>query len=85
MFVVSSRERIEEMHAAHDSQDWEKLRELAHWLKGAGGTAGFSVFTMPAKRLEQLARDEQHSEAGTVIAELAGLCDRLEAPAAITS
>ena len=28
--------------------------EIAHWLKGAGGTAGFDGFTEPASRLEKL-------------------------------
>ena len=40
--------KIEEFHAALNSHDWEKLAQLAHWLKGTGGTIGFDVFTEKA-------------------------------------
>ena len=36
-----------------------RWRNLAHWLKGSGGTAGFHVLTEPAKRLEQAAKQNQ--------------------------
>ena len=41
-------------HAAALKQDFQELARLAHWLKGAGGTAGFPTFTQPAKHLESL-------------------------------
>ena len=35
------------------------LAELAHWLKGAGGTVGYDVFTKPARLLETAAKSRQ--------------------------
>lgn len=43
------------MREAISLHDDEWLSELAHWLKGSGGTAGFDLFTQPAKALQQLA------------------------------
>ena len=37
--------------------DLDELAQLAHWLKGSGGTAGFHEFTDLARELEQLARE----------------------------
>ena len=33
------------MHHAWAVGDFSELAQLAHWLKGAGGTAGFPAFT----------------------------------------
>jgi HPt (histidine-containing phosphotransfer) domain-containing protein len=50
------------MQAAHQEADLAKLAELAHWLKGAGGTIGFECFTEPARRLEQVAKQSRMEE-----------------------
>ncbi len=47
-----------EMQRAIDFLDFEELANLAHWLKGAGGTVGFDVFTEPAAELEQAAKSQ---------------------------
>jgi HPt (histidine-containing phosphotransfer) domain-containing protein len=50
---------------------------LAHWLKGAGGTVGFHVFTEPAKRLQELAQQGQAEEIDGAIAEIVDLSARI--------
>lgn len=56
-FVDGLPSRIEKMQEAIEQDDLEQLRQLAHWLKGAGGTVGFDCFTQPAARLEALAKN----------------------------
>ena len=44
------------MQDALDSTDLVELGQHAHWFKGAGGTAGFAVFTEPAAEIERRAK-----------------------------
>ncbi len=55
-FESRLREKLAAMRTAVADRDWEALAQLAHWLKGSGGTAGFHDFTDLAKELERLAR-----------------------------
>jgi HPt (histidine-containing phosphotransfer) domain-containing protein len=71
------------MQRAQQQQDLAELARLAHWLKGAGGTAGFPAFTLPAKRLEAVVRDQQLDQIEAAIAELLAVAQRIRiAPAA---
>jgi HPt (histidine-containing phosphotransfer) domain-containing protein len=69
------------MAAACERADFDELAELAHWLKGAGGTVGFNCFTQPARQLEQLAQQQRAAEAEACLRTLAALGDRLAVPA----
>jgi two-component system, sensor histidine kinase len=51
-FVARFQVRLGTMHAAMDAADLIELKSLAHWLKGAGGTAGFQPLTETAFELE---------------------------------
>ena len=57
--------------------DLRSLGEMAHWLKGTGGTVGFDCFTEPAQRLEQLSKSRSCEEISACLDELADLADRL--------
>ena len=58
-FVPRLSEKIDAMERAAREEDFRQLAELAHWLKGAGGTVGFAAFTEPASMLEQTAKRGQ--------------------------
>ena len=51
--------RIAAMQQAAKNATYKELAQLAHWLKGAGGTAGFAALTEPARRLEGFVHDQQ--------------------------
>ncbi len=55
-FVLNLDAKLEEFRAAAAEQNYRHLAELAHWLKGSGGTVGFSEFMEPAKELEEAAK-----------------------------
>jgi signal transduction histidine kinase/CheY-like chemotaxis protein len=67
---------------AFAERDYEELARLAHWLKGAGGTVGFDVFTEPAERLEDAARAAADHDIAQSLAEIRDYAARLEVPAA---
>ena len=51
-FVARLQVRLASMHVAMAAGDLIELKSLAHWLKGAGGTAGFQPLTETAFELE---------------------------------
>ena len=79
-FVASLPEKMDRFQNAWATQDLEELARLAHWLKGAGGTVGFHVFTQPAARLQQLAQQGELLEIEAAVAEILDLVDRIEIP-----
>jgi len=79
-FVQRLGEKLQAMSRAWSAEDLTELSHLAHWLKGSGGTAGFAVFTEPAKRLEQLAKNEQRGDIEAAVAELHELAGRIVVP-----
>jgi hypothetical protein len=54
--------------------------QLAHWLKGAGGTVGFDVFFEPALELEGLAKQGDRGAIGAALGQLDALAARIVVP-----
>ena len=80
MFARRLNEKLNEMDTSWQHRDFKRLAELAHWLKGSGGTVGFDAFTEPAKTLESLAKAGRADEIEATLRELRGLANRLVIP-----
>jgi CheY-like chemotaxis protein len=76
-FIEHLHKQLAAMQRAAETRDFAELGRLTHWLKGAGGTAGFPDFTQPARRLESLVKDQQCDEIEAAVAELLGLAGRV--------
>ncbi len=76
-FVSRLGQKLEAMQVALEAGDAGELADLGHWLKGAGGTVGFDVFTEPAETLERLAREGELSELAPLVPELQRLAQRI--------
>jgi HPt (histidine-containing phosphotransfer) domain-containing protein len=61
-FVERFRFKLTEMHDAHAVENWQSLGNLAHWLAGAGGSAGFPALTNSARELESTLLRGEFSE-----------------------
>jgi signal transduction histidine kinase/DNA-binding response OmpR family regulator len=84
MFVSELPARLETIAAAAAAQDLERLRTLAHQLKGAAGGYGFPSITEAAKRLEDGAKaGNDLAEIQRSLEQLAGLCQRVQAGPAL--
>ena len=70
-FVVRLTDQIAQMRSALTNGNYDELAGLAHWLKGSGGTVGFTEFALPAKELETAANNADEQTA-------AQLLDRIE-------
>ena len=49
------------MHETFDQGDCNKLRQLAHQMKGSGGSYGYQILTESAKKLEDEAKNRDAS------------------------
>lgn len=79
-FVTRLRNRVIQMQEAHSSGDYETLGQLAHWLKGSGGTAGFTPLSDAAKELEQALKSQESPAIGAALTAIAELTERIELP-----
>jgi HPt (histidine-containing phosphotransfer) domain-containing protein len=79
-FAERLAEQLALMEQAYAAKDLAALAALAHWLKGAAGTVGYTDFTEPAAALEDAAKSAHSETLAAMMAEIRGLASRLEAP-----
>ena len=77
-FVERLSEQVDQMRNAAEAGDLETLGRLAHWLKGAGGTAGFAALTKPSADLLQLCREGRSDEIAAALSVLEDVIRRIE-------
>jgi histidine phosphotransfer protein HptB len=82
LFVEELPKRAEAMQQAMEAADLDRLSMLAHQLKGAAGSYGFSTITGVARTVEQAAKSRCPLEQLTVeVNELAAMCRSARATA----
>ncbi len=79
-FVERLSQQVQAMEASAAEGKMAELADLAHWLKGAGGTVGFDDFTTPAAQLEQAAKDGREEEVPTALETIQELVSRIQVP-----
>lgn len=79
-FVARLAERMAEMEECIQNGQYRELAEAAHWLKGAGGTVGFDVFTEPAANLEAAAKSEDSNGVKESFEVLQNISQRIVCP-----
>jgi CheY-like chemotaxis protein/HPt (histidine-containing phosphotransfer) domain-containing protein len=78
-FVQRAHQQWEAMNRAWADQNLAEMAALAHWLKGAGGTAGFDAFTEPARHLEHVVKAQVRDEIPPALDAIAELVERIVA------
>jgi HPt (histidine-containing phosphotransfer) domain-containing protein len=81
-FVVQLEKKLIALRAAVAAEDHQRIAEVAHWIRGAGGTAGFDDLTIPAAALEKLAREGRIDGVAQLVLLLEGLLKRIQLPTA---
>jgi CheY-like chemotaxis protein/HPt (histidine-containing phosphotransfer) domain-containing protein len=83
-FAHRLREKLAAMRESAARRELDQLAQLAHWLKGSGGTAGFPDFTAPAAELLELARAEADApRIAERIGQIEDIAQRLVVPEAL--
>jgi HPt (histidine-containing phosphotransfer) domain-containing protein len=55
-FVGCMDDTMQSLREAQARMDYQEVREIAHRLKGTGGTVGFAAFTEPSRKLQHCSR-----------------------------
>jgi HPt (histidine-containing phosphotransfer) domain-containing protein len=63
--------------------DYQEIREVAHRLKGTGGTVGFNAFTEPSRKLQLAGEERNEEKIEAMLVELEEICERIEMPVMI--
>jgi len=80
-FIKRLETKVARMEQAWVRRDLEEIAELAHWLKGAGGTVGYDAFTEPAAELESFAKLRKMDMVGQKIEQVKSLAYAIVPPA----
>jgi CheY-like chemotaxis protein len=81
-FALQLPSKLQAMDKALAAGDLAELAQLAHWLKGAGGTVGYDVFFEPARDFELHTQAGDQRAMRASLNELHGLAARLVIPPA---
>ncbi|MCA8986369.1 MAG: response regulator [Planctomycetaceae bacterium] len=87
-FVEKLHEQLELMHTALSRGTYHELEQLAHWLKGSGGTAGFAILTEIGAELEKKAKEQLYDECSerlNTIQDILNCIQLVDAPAGLSS
>ncbi len=76
-FTATIPDRIEAIGRALQSLNYASVADMAHALKGAGGTAGYQCLTDVSARIEQSAAKRQAGEITGMLGELRSIHQRL--------
>jgi len=79
MYVDMLPERLAAMREALEHSDLQQLQQLAHQLKGSGGSHGFAILSEKAALLESACKAEALQQAQGCLEEIAGLMARVRA------
>ncbi|WP_442506695.1 ATP-binding protein [Novipirellula sp. SH528] len=79
-FVSRLDPQIAEMRRLVETESTKELIDLAHWLKGAGGTVGYSEFTSPATALVEAVRSGSKAECEKCVDAIQSVRERLVVP-----
>lgn len=78
-FVGGLANRAREMGAALSAQDWDRLRTLAHQLKGAGGSYGYPDLSRLGADMEKTLAGQRGVPFAAWLEELSALIRAAEA------
>ena len=72
------------MLKAIEAKDFKSLAELGHWLKGAGGTVGFTQFVEPSLEMEMAAKAKDLGACEACFSLLLALSHRIVIPEVVS-
>jgi len=80
LFVDELPDRVAQLRAHFDAENWVELERYAHQMNGAAGSYGFDPLTPAAIRLERaVASHEPCEQIAAALEDLASLCQRVRA------
>ena len=79
-FLSCMEDTMKSLREAQARMDYQEVREIAHRLKGTGGTVGFAAFTEPSRKLQFAAEERDDETIEAMLVELEDISSRIELP-----
>ncbi len=79
-FIAALGRETEKLREAVQDRDAIKTSQIAHWMKGSGGTAGFPCLTAPSIQLTQAAKTQEWDQVECQLSAIEGLLTRMISP-----
>ena len=79
-FVGCMDDTMKSLREAQARMDYQEVREIAHRLKGTGGTVGFAAYTEPSRKLQFAAEERDDETIEAMLVELEDISSRIEMP-----
>ncbi len=79
-FVSRLESQLVSMEQAIAVNDFTEVANIAHWLKGSGGTVGFEIFTEPAAEMERHAKNNDGSNLGELLIQIKTYANNIVVP-----
>ena len=79
-FVSRLESQLAKLEAALAADDLVEVANIAHWLKGSGGTVGFEIFTEPAAEMERGAKNNDNSNLGELLNQIKTYANNIVVP-----
>ncbi len=79
-FVSRLDSQIDKLERAIADDDFTEIANLAHWLKGSGGTVGFDAFTEPAAEMETYAKNKNNKHMNTLLEQIRTYASNIVVP-----
>lgn len=84
-FLEEAPQLLSQLRSSIETGDVETFRRAAHSLKSNGATFGASRFSLQAKELELLARENKLPETGPGVEDLEGMFNKVAAELKVLS
>ncbi len=79
-FIPALRREVDRLANGVRSRDPVETLASSHWIRGAGGTAGFGCFTIPAGQITTAVRSNTWTDVDRLSIAIQDYADRLEMP-----
>jgi PAS domain S-box-containing protein len=79
-FVSRLDTQLAKLEKAIAANDFTEVANIAHWLKGSGGTVGFEIFTEPAAEMERDAKNNDNRNLGDLLNQVKRYANNIVVP-----
>jgi len=79
-FIARLQERMATLAQLQSAHNWDAIKPVIHWLKGAGGSVGFPILTALSLQIELALEADNLAKADQILCELLQTAPRISMP-----
>lgn len=79
-FIARLQDRMTTLAQLQSAHNWDAIKSIIHWLKGAGGSVGFPILTALSLQIELALEADNLPKADEILSELLRTAPRMAMP-----